>query len=128
MRLKPNIFHALSSKPETATGQAASRSIAGPEAKSIQLMPPGISDPPSDVPEGHSVKSESSKWIKREHRLGGFAWQEGYGAFTVGPGDLETVRHYISHQKEHHRVRTFQDEYVEMLLRARVDYDPKYLW
>jgi len=74
------------------------------------------------------LKSESSRWIHEELRLAGFAWQEGYGAFTFGASDLEKVRHYVLNQEEHHRVKTFQEEYVEMLKRGLVEYDDAYLW
>lgn len=74
------------------------------------------------------VKSESSGWIHRELGLAGFAWQEGYGAFTVSASHIEAVRNYILHQEEHHRAVTFQEEYVAMLKRGLVEYDEKYLW
>ena len=57
-----------------------------------------------------------------------FAWQEGYGAFTVGPTQRAAVRHYIAGQEEHHRTRTVQEEYVDFLLRSGVEYDERYLW
>ena len=74
------------------------------------------------------VKSESSLWIHRELRMPLFAWQEGYGGFTVSASHVETVRRYIMRQEEHHRVRTFQEEYVAMLQRGLVEYDERYLW
>ena len=57
-----------------------------------------------------------------------FQWQDGYGAFTVSVSMLETVRHYIANQEEHHRQKTFQEEYVELLKRNGVEYDERYLW
>ena len=74
------------------------------------------------------VKSDSSAWIHRELALAGFAWQEGYGGFTVGASDLERVRAYVLRQEEHHRTTTFQEEYVAMLQRGLVEYDDRYLW
>lgn len=74
------------------------------------------------------VKSESSRWIHEELRLAGFAWQEGYGAFTFAAPDLEAVRAYVLNQEEHHRVKTFQEEYVAMLKRGMVEYDERCLW
>ncbi len=74
------------------------------------------------------MKSESSGWIHREFRLAGFAWQDGYGAFTVSASHIESVRNYVLHQEDHHRVTTFQEEYVAMLKRGLVEYDEKYLW
>jgi REP element-mobilizing transposase RayT len=74
------------------------------------------------------LKSESSRWLHEEMKLAGFAWQEGYGAFSFGAQDLEKVRSYVLNQPQHHRVKTFQEEYVEMLKRGLVEYDDKYLW
>ena len=74
------------------------------------------------------LKSESSAWIKKELGLHGFAWQEGYGAFTVSASSLEPVRDYVLNQEAHHRKTTFQQEYVAMLRRGLVEYDERYLW
>ena len=75
------------------------------------------------------VKTNSSRWAHEEfpaHKQ--FAWQSGYGAFTVSVFLLETVRNYIAHQEEHHRKKTFQEEYVELLQRNGVEYDESFLW
>lgn len=74
------------------------------------------------------IKSESSGWIHKQLRLAGFAWQEGYGAFTVSASHIEAVRKYVLRQEEHHRTRSFQEEYVAMLQRGLVEYDENYLW
>ncbi len=74
------------------------------------------------------VKSVSSRWARDEMRDALFTWQEGYGAFTVSPSQIETVRRYIAGQEEHHRGRTFQEEYVEFLQRSGVEYDERFLW
>ena len=74
------------------------------------------------------LKSVSSSWVKAQIGNSGFAWQEGYGAFTAGASDLEKVRAYINRQPEHHRNRTFQEEYVAMLKRWMVEYSEEYLW
>jgi len=74
------------------------------------------------------LKSESSAWIHNKLGLAGFAWQEGYGAFTVGASEIEQIRTYVLQQEEHHRGATFQQEYVELLGRGLVEYDEKYLW
>jgi transposase-like protein len=57
-----------------------------------------------------------------------FAWQEGYGAFTVSPSQVSKVQRYIEDQVEHHRKRTFEEEYVELLRLSGVEFDEKYLW
>ena len=57
-----------------------------------------------------------------------FYWQDGYGAFSVNPTEVETVVKYISNQKEHHAKKTFQDEYRAFLKKYRVEYDERYVW
>ncbi|MGB6222090.1 IS200/IS605 family transposase [Haloferula sp.] len=75
------------------------------------------------------LKRSSSLWIKqREPTLGDFAWQTGYGLFSVSPSMLETVEHYIANQEEHHRKLSFQDEFRMMLRKHRIDWDERYVW
>jgi putative transposase len=64
----------------------------------------------------------------KELNLPSFAWQEGYGAFTVSASQVETVRAYIAGQQEHHRTRTFQEEYLELLKRSGIRYDERYVF
>ena len=59
--------------------------------------------------------------------MSGFAWQDGYGAFTVSESQIETVRDYIRRQEEHHRVKTFAEEYRVFLERHQVAFDERYL-
>ena len=73
------------------------------------------------------MKSSSSRWVHEEIHLPTFAWQEGYGAFTVSASQCETVRRYIAGQEEHHRTRTFKEEYLEFLQKSGVIFDPRYL-
>lgn len=75
------------------------------------------------------IKGGSSKWIKEaipEKR--GFAWQDGYGSFSVSKSSLPEVIEYIQNQKEHHRVKSFQEEFVAFLNRHEIEYDEEYLW
>lgn len=58
----------------------------------------------------------------------GFAWQDGYGAFTVSKSNVPSVIDYIQNQREHHRTKTFQEEYLEFLEKHGVEYDERYLW
>jgi len=75
------------------------------------------------------LKTSSSKWLKTQyHELSGFAWQRGYGAFSVGPSNLATVVRYIDNQEEHHRTRTFQEEFRALLTRYGVEFDERYVW
>ena len=74
------------------------------------------------------VKAVSSRWVHEEIGERSFAWQEGYGAFTVSASQRDVVRAYIAKQEEHHQKRTFQEEYLEMLKRSGIEYDDRYLW
>ena len=58
----------------------------------------------------------------------GFAWQNGYGAFSIGQSQLAPLKRYIASQKEHHRHKTFQEEFRQFLKRYQVDYDERYVW
>jgi REP element-mobilizing transposase RayT len=72
------------------------------------------------------LKKASSTWVYEEAGLLSFAWQEGYAAFTISATARKAVRSYIAHQEEHHRVKSFREELVEMLDKAGIEYDPKY--
>jgi len=75
------------------------------------------------------VKSHSSKWIKtKDERLKNFYWQDGYGAFSVNPSQVDRVAYYIATQKEHHSKTSFQDEYRAILNKYKVEYDERYVW
>jgi len=73
------------------------------------------------------IKSVSSAWVHENVGVRSFAWQEGYGAFTVSVSQLENVRTYIQQQEEHHRTRSFRDEYVALLHRSGVEFDERYV-
>src|SRR5881628_3185739 len=75
-----------------------------------------------------ALKKSSSKWMKAEGGVPGFAWQAGYGAFSIGESQVETVVKYIEEQEEHHRKMTFQDEFRKFLERYNVPYDERYVW
>ena len=75
------------------------------------------------------LKTSSSKWLKTQSpALAAFAWQRGYGAFSVGPSDLNALLHYIDTQEEHHKTRSFQDEYRAFLQIYGIEYDERYVW
>jgi REP-associated tyrosine transposase len=75
------------------------------------------------------IKKTSSKWIKTvDVHYHGFSWQRGYGAFSVSPSQLESVLDYVNSQQKHHRTRTFQEEYRELLRKHGVDFDERYVW
>jgi REP element-mobilizing transposase RayT len=72
------------------------------------------------------LKTNSSKWMSQHVRE--FSWQEGFGAFTVSASDRDQVIRYIHNQAEHHKKRTFEEEFVALLKAVGVDYDPKYVF
>jgi REP element-mobilizing transposase RayT len=75
------------------------------------------------------VKSGSSKWLNEKRYISGrFSWQDGYGAFTYSKSHIDNVVKYILNQPEHHKKNSFQDEYMLLLKKFEVEYDPKYLF
>jgi len=87
---------------------------------------------PSTVPLAKAlqlIKGGSSKWVHEtfpEHRL--FGWQEKYGAFSVSVSQLGKTIDYVKTQPEHHRKMTFQEEFVALLKKHRIEYNERYLW
>ncbi len=72
------------------------------------------------------LKGNSSRWLNQQRS--GFAWQEGYGAFSVSPSNKQAVMNYISEQPKHHSKRTFEEEFEVMLRKSGIDYDPRYIF
>lgn len=75
------------------------------------------------------IKGGSSKWIHDtfpEHRL--FEWQEGYGAFSIGIGEVERTVRYINNQAEHHRAKDFETEFISFLDKHFAEYDARYVF
>ena len=75
------------------------------------------------------IKANSSRWVHETMEdLRGFAWQTGYGAFSISQSNMDEVKQYIANQHEHHRARTFQEEFVLFLRRHGVQYDEQHVW
>jgi len=75
------------------------------------------------------VKRGSSLWLKTKNAdLHDFAWQNGYGIFSIGFSQIKTVQNYIARQEEHHRKVSFQDEFRELLRRYEIEFDERYVW
>jgi putative transposase len=74
-----------------------------------------------------TLKSSSSQWLKSQG-IPAFAWQRGYGCFSIGKSQAETLVQYIASQAEHHRKISFQDELREILRKYGVAFDERYLW
>ena len=73
------------------------------------------------------LKKASSTWVHEEIGIEGFAWQEGYAAITVSPNARPGVQGYIAHQEEHHRAKSLRKKLIELLEKAGIEYDPRYL-
>lgn len=75
------------------------------------------------------IKNNSSKFINQEgyfkHK---FSWQEGYGVFSYSHSQLNKVYNYILNQEKHHRIKNFKEEYLDLLQKFEIEYDPKYLF
>lgn len=82
-----------------------------------------ISDLVRDIKAGSSKFINDSKWIN-----GKFNWQEGFGAFSYSKSNLDNVVKYILNQEEHHKKRTFKDEYLDFLEKFEIEYDEKYVF
>ena len=77
---------------------------------------------------GH-LKKSSNDWLRsRDSQFAGFFWQAGFGAFSVSQSQVEDVRAYIRNQREHHRVKTFQEEFRAFLKVYEVQFDERYVW
>jgi REP element-mobilizing transposase RayT len=75
------------------------------------------------------IKSDSSEWVNRKKLARGkFAWQEGYGAFSYGHSQLDTIVRYIMNQEKHHRRRSFRDEYLTLLRKFEIEFKEEYVF
>jgi hypothetical protein len=72
------------------------------------------------------IKTNSSRWINGRGKT--FAWQEGYGAFCVSASNLAAVVRYIHDQEKHHRKMTFEEEYLALLTKHGVEFDPRFVF
>lgn len=75
-----------------------------------------------------TIKSNSSSFIKDKNFEKNFSWQEGFGAFSYSKSQSENVVHYILNQPQHHKKKTFKNEYLEFLKKFEIEYDEKYLF
>ncbi|OYU95538.1 MAG: transposase [Bacteroidetes bacterium B1(2017)] len=75
------------------------------------------------------IKANSTKWINdKQFVIGKFQWQEGFGAFSYAQSQLNYVSNYINNQEQHHTIKSFKNEFMELLNRFEIDYDEKYLF
>ena len=75
------------------------------------------------------IKSNTSKFINQKHlSVGKFEWQVGFGAFSYSQSQINQIVNYIKQQEEHHRKRSFREEYIELLKKFEIEYDDKYIF
>jgi putative transposase len=74
------------------------------------------------------IKAGSSHWMRETCGVTQFAWQEGYGAFSIGHSQIEATVEYISRQEQHHLKHDFQAEFLAILKKHQIEYDPRYVW
>jgi putative transposase len=92
----------------------------------LLLSLPSIHSPSKAI---QLIKAGSSKWIHEEFpQMKGFSWQTGYSAFSVSPKRVQSVIDYIQNQEEHHRNKTFEEEYLSFLKSSGNEFDEKYMW
>jgi len=84
---------------------------------------------PARIPLAEAVsllKANSSKWMGEHGKR--FAWQQGYGAFSVSASNLDVVIRYINNPERQHRKITFEDEFIQLLKKHKIEFDPKYVF
>lgn len=82
-----------------------------------------LSDLVRDIKAGSSKFINDKKWMNEK-----FSWQEGYGAFSYSKSGVDSVVKYILNQEEHHKIKSFKNEYLDFLEKFQIDYDSKYLF
>ncbi|NLD93231.1 MAG: IS200/IS605 family transposase [Fibrobacter sp.] len=75
------------------------------------------------------IKTNSSKWMKsKSSKCSSFAWQSGYGVFSISQSHLQSLVHYIENQHKHHGIKSFEDELLEFFKSYQIEFDEKYVW
>ena len=120
---RPRLFEFLGGIIRTAGG--IPEAIGGTEDHVHLLIGLRATHQLSDVM--RELKSSSSKWVHETLGARGFGWQDGYGAFTVSASLRDVVKDYITRQEEHHRKQDSLSEYIELLKKSGVPYDPKFV-
>jgi putative transposase len=73
------------------------------------------------------LKTSSSSWLKKNSSQQHFAWQDGYGSFSVSYSSLEKVKQYIKNQEEHHKTKSFDEEYMQLLKKHKINFDTRFV-
>jgi putative transposase len=121
---KPELFAYLGGLTRELKGRAYGINGTTDHVHMLVNLPPTVSI--SDAL--RFIKSNSSGWMHDKWPRNPFAWQPGYGAFSVSKSNVPEVFKYIANQESHHRKRTFQEEFVDFLRRHEIDFDERYIW
>ena len=111
-----------------AENNGAKLIVGGGTANHIHLL---VSLPKKiDVPDLiGDIKRDSSVWVKEQStKYADFYWQKGYGAFSIGQSQVETITNYIKNQKEHHQKHDYKSEFRAWLQKYEIEYDEQYVW
>ena|SRR5690554_1984950 len=74
------------------------------------------------------IKQDSSKWINSKNFVNGkFSWQEGYGGFSYSKSEIPRIIDYIANQEQHHKIKTFEEEYLDLLREFKIEYDERFI-
>ena len=122
--LKPDLLAYMGGIVREMQGKCVAANSMPDHVHMLIWLPPGL--PIADAV--RVVKTNSSRWTHRKPGRNGFAWQTGYGAFSVSQSNAASVVKYIREQEEHHQRVTFQEEFISFLKKNGVQYNERYIW
>lgn len=123
-KLRPEFYAYLGGLTKELKGKAYGINGDYDHVHMLVILPPVVS-----ISEAlRFIKSNSSGWVHDKWPRKPFAWQPGYGAFSVSKSNVPAVMDYIGNQEAHHRRVTFQDEYRDFLRKHGIEFDERYLW
>jgi putative transposase len=124
-KIRRGLFHYMGDTIEELGGHHIITNGPLDHVHQLGFLPPDVT-----VAEAmRKVKAYSSGWVHRTYpEMQDFAWQIGYGAFTVGRREVDTIRNYIARQLKHHKVQLFKEELLELLREHDVEYDERYIF
>jgi REP-associated tyrosine transposase len=122
--LKPDLLAYMGGIVRELQGKCVAANSMPDHVHLLLLLPPGVA-----VAEAlRIVKTNSSRWARQKSARRGFAWQTGYGAFSVSQSNAAAVVKYIREQEKHHQRVTFQEEFISFLKKNGVPYNERYIW
>jgi putative transposase len=122
--LKPELYAYLGGLARELKGKSYGLNGTSDHVHLLISLPPVVSI--SDAL--RFIKSNSSGWVHDKWPRRSFAWQLGYGAFSVSKSNVPEVLSYIRNQETHHRKVTFKEEFVDFLVKHEIEYDERYIW